>query len=56
MPEMWDAYAFIVTSPSSSSSPARQIHVENVEIVFKDDVGYDSQKLLESVKGRRGEY
>jgi len=30
--------------------------VENVEIVFKDGVGYDSQKLLESVKGRYGEY
>ncbi len=30
--------------------------VENVEIVFKDGVGYDSQKLLESVKGRYGQY
>jgi len=30
--------------------------VENVEIVFKDGVGYDSQKLLESVKGRYGLY
>jgi len=30
--------------------------IENVEIVFKDGVGYDSQKLLESVKGRYGEY
>jgi imidazolonepropionase-like amidohydrolase len=30
--------------------------VENVEIVFKDGVGYDSQKLLDSVKGRYGEY
>jgi imidazolonepropionase-like amidohydrolase len=30
--------------------------VEKVEIVFKDGVGYDSQKLLESVKGRYGEY
>jgi hypothetical protein len=27
-----------------------------VEIVFKDGVGYDSAKLLESVKGRYGEY
>jgi len=30
--------------------------VENVEIVFKDGVGYDSQKLLDSVKGRYGQY
>jgi imidazolonepropionase-like amidohydrolase len=37
--------------------PSRQISdVENVEIVFKDGVGYDSQKLLDSVKGRYGEY
>jgi imidazolonepropionase-like amidohydrolase len=37
--------------------PSKQIsEVENVEIVFKDGVGYDSQKLLDSVKGRYGEY
>jgi imidazolonepropionase-like amidohydrolase len=30
--------------------------VENVEIVFKDGVGFDSAKLLESVRGRYGEY
>ena len=30
--------------------------IENVEIVFKDGVGYDSAKLLESVKGRYGQY
>jgi imidazolonepropionase-like amidohydrolase len=30
--------------------------VENVEIVFKDGVGYDTAKLLESVRGRYGEY
>ena len=37
--------------------PANHISdIENVEIVFKDGVGYDSQKLLESVKGRYGEY
>jgi imidazolonepropionase-like amidohydrolase len=30
--------------------------IEHVEIVFKDGVGYDSQKLLDSVKGRYGEY
>jgi imidazolonepropionase-like amidohydrolase len=37
--------------------PASRIaDVENVEIVFKDGVGYDSQKLLDSVKGRYGQY
>jgi imidazolonepropionase-like amidohydrolase len=37
--------------------PSKQISdVENVEIVFKDGVGYDAQKLLDSVKGRYGEY
>lgn len=30
--------------------------VENVEIVFKDGVGFDSGKLFESVRGRFGEY
>jgi imidazolonepropionase-like amidohydrolase len=37
--------------------PATRISdIENVEIVFKDGVGYDSQKLIESVRGRYGEY
>jgi imidazolonepropionase-like amidohydrolase len=37
--------------------PSKQItDIENVEIVFKDGTGYDSQKLLDSVKGRYGEY
>ena len=30
--------------------------VEKVEIVFKDGVGYDSQELFESVRGRYGQY
>ena len=30
--------------------------IENVEIVFKDGVGYDSAALLDSVRGRYGEY
>ena len=30
--------------------------IENVIVVFKDGVGYDSAKLIESVKGRYGEY
>ena len=30
--------------------------IEKVEIVFKDGIGYDSQKLIDSVKGRYGEY
>jgi imidazolonepropionase-like amidohydrolase len=38
-------------------NPAEKIgDVENVVTVFKDGVGYDSAKLLESVKGRYGEY
>jgi len=37
--------------------PSKQISdVENVEIVFKDGVGYDSVKLLESVRAKYGEY
>jgi imidazolonepropionase-like amidohydrolase len=37
--------------------PSKQISdVENVEIVFKDGVGYDSQKLLDSVRERYGQY
>jgi imidazolonepropionase-like amidohydrolase len=37
--------------------PSKQISdVEQVEIVFKDGVGYDSQKLLNSVRGRYGQY
>jgi len=37
--------------------PSKKISdVENVEIVFKDGVGFDSQRLLDSAKGRYGEY
>jgi imidazolonepropionase-like amidohydrolase len=37
--------------------PSRKISdIENTEIVFKDGVGYDSQKLLASAKGRYGQY
>lgn len=37
--------------------PATRIaDIENVEIVFKDGVGYDTAKLLDSVRGRYGEY
>jgi imidazolonepropionase-like amidohydrolase len=37
--------------------PSKQIsEVENIEVVFKDGVGYDSQKLLASVRGRYGQY
>ena len=36
--------------------PSRKIEdIENVETVFKDGVGYDSAKLIESVRGRVGE-
>ncbi len=34
---------------------ARIADIENVEIVFKDGVGSDTAKLLESVRGRNGE-
>ena len=38
-------------------NPAAAIaDIENVETVFKDGVGYDSAKLLDSVKGRFGQY
>lgn len=38
-------------------NPAANINdVEKVETVFKDGVGYDSAKLLDSVKGRYGQY
>ena len=37
--------------------PAAHISdIENVEIVFKDGVGYDTRKLLDSVKGHYGEF
>lgn len=35
--------------------PSANIHdIENIELVFKDGVGYDSKKLIESVKGEVG--
>ena len=38
-------------------NPAANIgDIEKVETVFKDGVGYDTEKLLESVKGRYGQY
>ena len=37
--------------------PTKNINdIENTEIVFKDGIGYDSQKLLDSTKGRYGQY
>ncbi|WP_157478226.1 amidohydrolase family protein [Granulicella tundricola] len=37
--------------------PSTQItDIENVEIVLKDGMAYDSNKLLDSVKGRYGQY
>ena len=36
-------------------NPALRItDIENVEIVFKDGVGYDSEKLIQSVQGLVG--
>ena len=38
-------------------NPAATINdIENVVVVFKDGVGYDSAKLLQSVRGRFGQY
>ena len=38
-------------------NPAANIaDVEKVDTVFKDGVGYDSARLIESVRGRFGEY
>jgi hypothetical protein len=38
-------------------NPATRItDIENAEVVFKDGVGYDTRKLLDSVKGHYGEY
>ena len=40
-----------------NGDPAKTIaDIENVEIVFKDGVGYDPAALLDSVRGRYGEY
>jgi imidazolonepropionase-like amidohydrolase len=37
--------------------PSKQISdIENMEIVFKDGVGFDSKKLIDSVRGRYGQY
>lgn len=37
--------------------PSRTItDIEHVELVFKDGIGYDSAALLNSVRGRYGEY
>jgi hypothetical protein len=37
--------------------PSQRIaDIENTEIVFKDGIGYDSEKLLRSVAGRYGQY
>jgi len=35
---------------------ANIVDVEKVETVFKDGVGYDTEKLLDSVRGRFGQY
>jgi len=40
-----------------NGNPAAKIgDVENVVLVFKDGVGFESRKLLDSVKGRYGQY
>jgi len=40
-----------------NGNPAAKIgDIENVVLVFKDGVGFESRKLLDSVKGRYGQY
>lgn len=40
-----------------TGDPSRNINdIENTELVFKDGVAFDSQKLLDSVRGRYGQY
>ena len=40
-----------------NGDPSKHIEdIEKTEIVFKDGVGYDSQMLLDSAKGRYGQY
>jgi len=40
-----------------AGDPSQTIdEIEKVELVFKDGVGFDAAKLLESVKGRYGQY
>ena len=35
--------------------PSKKIEdIENVETVFKDGIGYDSKKLIDSVRGQVG--
>lgn len=47
-----DADLFIV-----NGDPSKDIgDIEKVMVVFKDGVGYDSRKLLDSVRGRYGRY
>ena len=40
-----------------NGDPSKKIEdIEKVEIVFKDGVGYDSRRLLDSVRERYGQY
>ena len=40
-----------------NGDPSKDISdIEHVEVVFKDGVPFDSAKLIESVKGRYGQY
>jgi hypothetical protein len=43
-------------APVKGDPTARIADIENIEIVFKDGVGYDPGKLLDSAKGHYGEY
>jgi hypothetical protein len=52
--ERWLAYHQELVTKGDPA--ARVSDIENVEIVFKDGVGYDTARLHASAKGRYGEY
>ncbi len=44
-----------MSTSSRESDPAAQIaDIENVEIVLKNGVGYNSRRLIDSVRGQVG--
>ena len=49
-PPLADADLIVIHGDPSSNIA----DIENVELVFKDGVGYDSAKLIESVRGMVG--
>jgi hypothetical protein len=50
----WFQTSMRVTQLFYQQVGAKISDIENVEIVFKDGVGYDSEKLIQSVQGLVG--